>query len=641
MSVYLQNEKSRFPEEKINDSRLSVVPFSEVSSMKGDTNQKNSHFYHGKVFRFRTDDGDYILYGSANCTRNAMNRSYLSGGNVECSILEKGSKGEFDEFFQGFVPDERPLSVERLSINEPDNFGVWFKYGELEQDSINLCFGFNHNYDIKKVVVAGQEVSFSVSEKEINVIALADQIQVDSDVFDVNFIAEGISFAIRCWVLQKTLLMMNRLPAEASGLSYFDADSVGDKYIQDMTTLLQAMALSVSELEEVESIRQMVNPTQEPETEDEITDEENGIVDYVPPPADITRQHDVIKQVEKITWGYRNAFRDWKQKAINLSSGKTDNYVQHPVETVATQSAVHNRDKDKAFLRFVKNKCQKVLDDEYVKLVSSERYMEIIHVFFAIIDKHSIFYKDNEKSENNTEKKQERKEKKRKEPPIKPYEAATIKKSMLTKAATILSNDEEVEEFRTLIVLTIIMNHVLNARMEEEKIDAINKDLLYCIDQSEAYRQMGYMLDVDTTVKMLEIEGIELDFYQELSYLDTLFGYKSIANLKQSLREDYGKSSTITVLDNRIEVDALAKDIKNVMRPQVGSLRDINNYVRIKGRFVAFKATIRADELQTGSDPIVDICYEIKKLPSYYVRQTIRRKSGKMECKTLNVLTME
>lgn len=98
MRLHLQNGKSKFPVVKANNASFAIYPFRKVIS---EQNEKGSdRFYHGKVFRFGTETDDYIMYGSANCTQSALTKAYIQGGNIECSVLERGNVHEFEVFLK-------------------------------------------------------------------------------------------------------------------------------------------------------------------------------------------------------------------------------------------------------------------------------------------------------------------------------------------------------------------------------------------------------------------------------------------------------------------------------------------------------------------------------------------------------------
>ena len=74
---------------------------------------KDNRDLHGKAILFYTESEAFGLIGSANFTENALMRSSETGGNVETSLLIRGSPEQFDYLF-----DSNLLSIRKSSLNE-------------------------------------------------------------------------------------------------------------------------------------------------------------------------------------------------------------------------------------------------------------------------------------------------------------------------------------------------------------------------------------------------------------------------------------------------------------------------------------------------------------------------------------------
>ncbi|MDQ0253370.1 HKD family nuclease/translation elongation factor P/translation initiation factor 5A [Evansella vedderi] len=113
----LQNETSNFPLEKDQSSAIELKEFH--------FHAKQQPRYHGKVFHFEGEQKGYVVYGSANCSKQAM-LSSAENGNMEAIMFEENSSNEFQSFL-----DEK-VQVGPLS---PD-----FKREEVEEEPVsNKC----------------------------------------------------------------------------------------------------------------------------------------------------------------------------------------------------------------------------------------------------------------------------------------------------------------------------------------------------------------------------------------------------------------------------------------------------------------------------------------------------------------------
>ena len=93
LTLYIQQGTSTFP--------TAFQDAYDIKLFRGFTDSESGrNFYHGKVFLFKTPAKDYVLYGSANCTMNALVKTWNSDGNIEASLMDEGSPGEFDGFFE-------------------------------------------------------------------------------------------------------------------------------------------------------------------------------------------------------------------------------------------------------------------------------------------------------------------------------------------------------------------------------------------------------------------------------------------------------------------------------------------------------------------------------------------------------------
>lgn len=619
VKLYVQNEKSRFPVEKATDPRFRIHQF---SSLLLDEREKPSYrFYHGKVIRFTTADRSFILYGSANCTSAALCRAFAENGNIECVVLEAGGINDYDRFFEGFVEESSELNCQCLRYTAPPNDNIWFQYGLLEQNCVKLYFGYSGQIAVDTIYLGDTQLDFSAKSGEIEVSVPTDRFVVPSDIFPVCFACGDVTRTVRCWVLIRETLAQYRLPENTEAIYAFDQASTGDKYFKDRYALYQALSLTVEELEREKEIRSLFerHPV-EVDAENSDDDAEGGIIDYVPPPPEASKQYRLYKELDKIALGYRWSFHTWMKDAWIHDSGKGGAGVKE----YGRPAAYTIRDEDKSFVRFVIYNSRKLLNKDFVALADAESYLTRIQVFFEAFDKYSVFMLPDAKN-------------KKREPLLSPAFVVEMKTRLLI---NLLSKDvpaEEEQSVRALVFLTILSNHLLGNYSPDVKKDNFNRKLLDLLEQDEEFRQTGYIEYVIAAVEMWGQKGITLNHGAEISYVDSLFGYKPFNRVIDSIRADYGKDALVTTENGRILVVAKKGKLGDYMKIPEGSLYDINNYVRRKGQYHTFSAIIRLDGVPKGPNPALTIIYDSSKLLASAVRQTIIRKSGEEEVKNILV----
>lgn len=608
--VWLQNGKSRFPMWKSEDKRFAIMPYRIISSVHDGKTSENDCFYHGKVFRFKNAEKSYVVYGSANCTKSAFALSHKNGGNIECDILEAGEPGEFDSFFSGFIKDDTELACDELSDNAPGFSRIHFWYGEIRDAKAVLFFGCSQLPEHLTICIDDTKLPFYVEAGRIEVTVEETLLARLPEVFSVMFFSEEEREEVRCWVLYKDYLELFRLQEDSEGVFAFDFNPSDDmKYRQDRYALLSAYALSVKDIlreYDVEKHFQIVPTEPDPDN----NDDDDGIIDYTPPSIDIIRQHKIIGRIRQIEAIYRDSFTSWVTEASRSNQpGKTTSVSPVIVE------AVHlSPDQDRSFIRFVETQFKKLMNTDYQAKVDPERFYSAMLVFFEIFDKYTVLYKTEHE-----------------ETLMSPLFTGEAKLLLLLSIKKMRISEEISNNLTVLTFLAIVINHMLNAKDRDRRIDTINQKLLASVPQDEEFRKQGYMKQVITVVDMLAIRSVYAETVTEIKYFDSLFGYKPLGKIKESIRTDYGESCSITFDNNLVSVEAKVESISEYLTIREGSLRDINNYVKSQGRFDSLFVDIIVHGSSKGPNPAIRVTYLVSNLPSSIVRQKIFRKNGKTE----------
>ena len=151
IKLYIQNGRNTFPDEFIKDY--------DVKLYNRFIDNGSYHFYHGKVYRFITNNNSYILYGSANCTSAALIKSTNSGGNVECNIISKGKKDEYNYFFENFFIEEvLEFKSELLEFDNPPKKQYMF----INNDYNILKFNYSVKNDSLKIKILENELKYEM-----------------------------------------------------------------------------------------------------------------------------------------------------------------------------------------------------------------------------------------------------------------------------------------------------------------------------------------------------------------------------------------------------------------------------------------------------------------------------------------------
>ncbi len=614
--IFLQNGKSRFPMWRINDNRFTVFPFQKISSVNDGKETENCNFYHGKVLRFKDTKKSIVVYGSANCTKSALTLSHKNGGNIECNILEVGKPEDFDTFFGGFIEDTTELNCEKLNdeVREYPNF--LFLFGTIKNSKVQLTFDCSKQPQHLVVTIGNNTLPFNTDHNRIEVTIESELLEGQPEVFSVSFISEKGEEKVKCWILYKDYLDLFRLPDETGGVYSFDINSAGDKYIQDRYALLSKYALSVEDIlreSEIERHFQMNISEPDPENND---DEEDGIIDYTPPSADIIQQHKIIGRIRLIESAYRDSFTGWITEAMK-SALLRKKAVMSPV----TAEPIHiYPDQTQSFIRFIKAQYKKLMNSEYQEKVDPERFFSVILVFFEIFDKYTIFsgLKPDEML-------------------LRPLFIAESKSQLLLSINKMSVSEKTEEDLIVLTFLTVIINHILNSKENDSTIDKANQKLLASIKQDDTFRTHGYIEQVLKAADMLSVRSVEVSAMSEINYVDSLFGYKPLSKVKETIQNDYGKNCLIYFDNEQISVETKVESISSFMTMREGSLRDLNNYVKMQGRFKSLFIDIVLQGINKGPNPATRITYLVSNLPNNSVRQRIYRKNGKIEESVMNL----
>ncbi len=220
--ILLQDGSSNFPfEGKVSDN----IPCKEVI-YKNHGNKR----YHGKIFCIHTQDKEYMLYGSANCSRQALLESMDGGGNLEACILEEMPEGNIQGFFMEeceLREIQGTLNTIELTTNIGDTIPVLFKEAFRKEDQIKAYF--QSKEPINEILLNG--LPAKLVEEEGVVLAIWDGDFTNlSSMFKFIVRTKCHPYTIIGWVHDEEALKRNQLQLEGSIYSRIKDDPLISDY---------------------------------------------------------------------------------------------------------------------------------------------------------------------------------------------------------------------------------------------------------------------------------------------------------------------------------------------------------------------------------------------------------------------------
>ena len=585
--LYLQQNKNTFPEEVfgVGNTKSLITVFEEVSFVdEKETSHKNSHFYHGKVFLIKTDTSAYILYGSSNCTQSALLRT-IYDGNVECDLMVKGTRNEFDSFFDRFIPaDSQEIKSHTMLFEPAGKENYFYMYGE-GGTVIKLHIGYHKKQSLVDFFFDDEKLNYY--EKEGHIIIEIEEI--DAPSFSIQARYGGKIETIICWYNDYRALDLFRMNIQDE-MALVDREdyAVGDKFKEEYEKILQAELSCIEDLDEEERIKRAVTTPSDIALNDEAeSNEEEDVVVFVDAPdEDIAsyQQFQVLEHIRgriktrylndmSIPSFYRN--RGKKHQTWNTDDGDSVSYRR----TATTE--------EKRFERFVKRRVRCYLIDEgkpdqrkrqFIDRLSFDHYFGIAAIFFEIFEKRRFggeliddLFIDEYVIPTQ-------------------IELLTI---VIEKSDPTSDNAESVIEFA---LTTILRNHVLIENLtspdNKSKLEMKNRSVLIKLEEKYMVRDNYNKCLLWLENGAFTIESQE-KYHEAKNYIESLYGYKSIDQIRNYLTEQYGKSSSIVINKTAAKITIFTNQPDNqISKPDETLMREISKYSINVGRLTRVRITI-------------------------------------------------
>ncbi|QAS52350.1 hypothetical protein [Halobacillus litoralis] len=375
VSIYLQNKTTNFPLTKKDDSRFDLyeVNFTE----------DNHKRYHGKVFRFIGEQEEVIVYGSANCSRQALLQT-SADGNTEAVIAEKGPKGKFDSFFDeefNFVPltDLFELMPEEAN-QEQQKQTIQFIEGVLDQNKLTIKLKSTISIDQVHVCAAqGKKIDQVESYYTYVFDRNLDKLKETFDILITtpNQVLECVGWYHDTQMLLKTFANMKDSPYH-----YLEKDSNLEEY-QTLVGLLDdlnnRLILTEDDIEQANQQRGSTNIHQQAELRGDKEHISDNLDDYYVSTEEPVKSYGVIGGVDVFT----NLIRALNRHFQNTSEEPMDVKQETPPSgnNEITIKEMDVKLLEKRMKRFIKKFHRGIHSRDYLEKVNNEILIKNIAIY--------------------------------------------------------------------------------------------------------------------------------------------------------------------------------------------------------------------------------------------------------------------
>lgn len=603
INLYLQNGLSTFPIDYNNANGI-VRPDKLNIYIKLKNNGKKN-FYHGKVFRINTENSSFILYGSSNCTLSALSKTYHDGGNIECNILEEGTKKDFDYFFDNFEIDEfEEVTCNILEYESKEKKDYSFKYG-IRKDEIKLYLTYKNINNNIKVQIGNKNLKYEYLDKELLITIDKEAADELNNIFDLIITFDDKQEVVKCWYFDMDTIENYRNAEKFTSFDDIDVDEDMEKYREHMELIVRTLALTKDEYSEQIRLQRMLNKKSTLEKQEDLDEEEiddNFIIDKDIPDEYIRKNKDFTNAYIKSKLFSDRFFKGLKLKGNSSAINGENRDDTEPKENFRKRRLATPA--EKRFERFIKNRVKGMLRDEYVELVDYKHYKNSIGVILDVINE----YKYKEQIEDIFEDKY----------------VIQVSMDLINKLLEKEKEENSVEEQETTIILSfmsILENHIINNSEETKdyKVELQNKEILKKLNQLFDIRE-NYEELLKYAIVNVDGKFINLDYNYYRNYIDSLFGYKTKTQLLEIIRSKFDNNAEINTDNNDVIIKFNTLDIVKYFRLDPLTIKEIRNHYNLQSlKLNSIKIIINniKDDYSSSANPIKQITYDIEQSGTY------------------------
>lgn len=615
IQLYIQNEKSTFPQKMYENYKSKIIKFRKI------TCNECGNFYHGKVFRFITDNSSYILYGSANCTNAALMKSYKDDGNVECDILEKGSIHEYDDLFAQFEKDDSEFTsypIRDTKVNSNYNFTI---YKLKKSNNIIVTLKCKEAKQDIKVIINDDEkygLSWDNNNDRLIITIALETVKEIGNVFHICIKYSG----------NENGEIINCFFNDYEAISNYRNAEVNDKniakkimykndiFINDVLDLMYKMPNNAADIKRVKDTKKNYIE-QKTETEESTDDEEYIINEEVLLEYKKKYEEDleVNKAFNKVGNSYFNTIRDIISFGDEETPGPKsphpeNNNTGSPKTTIDLEASeeeleLFNRRKGK---RIIKKIVNGISTDNYIEEVNYYDYKSYIGMINIFFDKYTDYRSANEIKTSIEEKKDYL------------FEYTDSSESKFTLSSALfnllleekISLEEEKEDILVLCFQSILQRiHSVDEYGVNDKYFRLNaQKLIRKIDEIYNIRD-SYIDYVKKSLTLINYHKNIMSVGYAIGEIERLFDYKSIKRIKDiiNMKEEH----TLTQNNNNLILNVKTNETITFVKLKIDLLKnELNKYFKdrhnIKDKIDSFIIVVENPDVNLNNyDPVINI----------------------------------
>lgn len=557
--LFIQNNKNTFPIDYNN--QFNVIPREAINLYKNINSYKETpSFYHGKVIELITDHHSYILYGSSNCSSNALLRTYKEYGNIECDVIAEDSYDANKQFFESFIV-ENELQIESgfLGSESTDLPEYSFVYGEKTSEIVKLYISYR---SISNLTVSynKENLDYVYLDDYLVVTIPQELLLLGERIFTIELRNTLTQTDIKCWYNDTAELLKYRYFSQEPALKNITSDDDLEKYESYYVELLNAM----NAYNEWFDISNKIHSTQSDNNPDDMDEDEINEIymldeDVKFTPSEQQQSYAIYRNAAVLSGRYfRSLFKENSNNKNLLQTATVPDTLEYPPIAKTSRKATSA---EKRLGRFFKISINHFLSVAKEEDFSYERILSFFGTISDLIER--LYYRGKVKDFLGIDY-------------ILDIKTKFIR--LLLKKSYSLNSMEDKEAIVAIVLRLLIEREYMEFNT---KGDTIPESLLYAINELLNFRET-----LSDRISLLDLSLIDTDESQEAllrfgyQYIDSLFGYKTQSQLISLLQNTYNGKIELQVFNRQLNIHVLSSDLK-VPKEGLSSkvISEINSYI--------------------------------------------------------------
>lgn len=608
MQLYIQQGKSTFRNREDRRYIKGISIFEKINV----AGKQNNHFYHGKAFLFETENNDYFLYGSANCTQSALTKTPDIGGNFECDLLIKGTVNQFDDFFGLFAPvSDQQLISNPMYFENLEKANYYFKYGILD-NILTLHIGYNVDFAEVSFRYGKQELSYLKREKEI-IIEIPENLVRDSLIrLEIEY--KGTLEELPCWYIdRKAILLFREDTRRISKLEDSVDFAEGEEYEEDIILLLQEMGSCIEDYKKrMETMGPILSVLEEDKEANQSETDEDFIINIPLKDEDFYeyRQYKVVESLRN-----RQITKFLQGKSLTFAPGRLDE-MQNGKISSQNERYPKRSVKNSRFLRVMRRTVRDAQNKEFAEMVSEDHFLGLVAIICNGFERN--------KDEN-----------------LFSQEYVLESQCKLVELlVNKLSHDrDDINTIISRILKMILDNHEVIGKIKDPdrrfQLEQANRRILINIDN--VYHLKSTYTDYFDIEPILSDTELRKKTNQNQQYLDSLYGYKDLSQIEKDFRKICQDLYGIQIEGSTAKIFIVSNKPEEYRNLNTQVIRDLANYSSNVKTLKRVQIEIRNPVSVSGKE-ITSIVHTIS-LSYHRWSYTVKRADGTKENSTSTYLS--